>query len=111
MNEKKYPAGLFWVGFVTNVIFHFFWLFLPAVVLIIAGIFLRVCLYIGLAVLALDVILSFIQQLRIRAAFMSDSDNPDFREFQRALSKDGKWIDNVQEFVDERMTKSSDNRD
>lgn len=106
MEKKRYPASLFWIGFVTNVIFHFFWLFLPAVVLMILGIFLRGCLYVGLGILALDIILSFAEQLRIRAAFLADSDNPDFRGFQQALSKDGNWTDNVKEFVDEKTADS-----
>ena len=50
MNKRKYPSSLFIIGFVTNVLFHFFWLFVPAVILLIVGIFIKPCLYIGIAV-------------------------------------------------------------
>lgn len=99
---RKYPMSLFLIGFITNIIFHFFWLFLPGVILIIAGIFIRPCLLAGLAVFLIDIIVSFIEQMRIRSACLKDSDHPDFRKFQEALSKDGSWIENVQEFVDSK---------
>lgn len=101
--KKRYPASLFVIGFVTNIIFHFFWLFVPAVICLIIGIFSRNFLYIGLTILLFDVIISLIEQINIRSAFMSDSDNPDFRGFQDALSKDGKWNENLMEFLDERL--------
>lgn len=104
--ERRYPVGLFIIGFITNIVFHFFWLFVPGVILLIIGIFSRIFLYIGLTVMAFDVIASLIEQFRIRAAFLRDSDNPDFRGFQDALSKDGDWRENLKEYLDENANDS-----
>lgn len=101
--KRKYPTELFVIGFITNLIFRFFWLFVPGVILLIVGIFSRSFLYIGLTVLLFDIIVSLIEQFRIRAACLSDTDNPDFRGFQDALSKDGNWNENLTEFVENRF--------
>ena len=104
MNDRKYPTSLFIIGFITNVLFHFFWLFIPCIILLIIGIFVKPCLYIGLALLLIDFLLSLIEQFRIRQAFLEESDNPDFRAFQDALSKDGKWKDNIGELLSQKMS-------
>lgn len=104
MNDRKYPTELFIIGFLMNIVFHFFWLFLLAILFLIIGIFDESCLYIGIIILCLDIALSFIEQLRIRQAFLEESDNPDFRAFQDALSKDGNWRDNLNDFLNEKMS-------
>ena len=104
MNNRKYPTSLFIIGFTTNILFHFFWLFVPCIILLIVGIFVKPCLYIGLALLLIDVLLSLIEQFRIRQAFLEESDNPDFREFQDALSKDGNWRDNIGELLNQKIS-------
>ena len=104
MNNRKYPTSLFIIGFITNILFHFFWLFIPCIILLIIGIFVKPCLYIGLALLLIDILLSLIEQFRIRQAFLEESDNPDFRAFQDALSKDGNWKDNIGEFLSQKMS-------
>lgn len=100
---RKYPPNLFLIGLITNIIFHFFWLFVPSFVLMMVGIFSKPCLFVGLALLLLDLILSFAEQMRIRKAFLQDSDNPEFQQFQDALSKDGNWINNIKDFVEEKI--------
>lgn len=107
--KRRYPADLFAIGFITNMVFRFFWLFAPAVILMIIGIFSRNFLYIGLAVLLFDVIVSLIEQFKIRAAFLSDTDNPDFRGFQDALSRDGNWNENLKDFLEKRSQVPDDN--
>ena len=104
MNNRKYPTSLFIIGFITNILFHFFWLFIPCIILLIIGIFVKPCLYIGLALLLIDFLLSLIEQFRIRQAFLEESDNPDFRAFQDALSKDGNWKDNIGELLSQKMS-------
>ena len=104
MNNRKYPTSLFIIGFITNILFHFFWLFIPCIILLIIGIFVKPCLYIGLALLLIDILLSLIEQFRIRQAFLEESDNPDFRAFQDALSKDGNWKDNIGELLSQKMS-------
>ena len=114
MNNRKYPTSLFIIGFTTNILFHFFWLFVPCIILLIVGIFVKPCLYIGLALLLIDVLLSLIEQFRIRQAFLEESGNPDFRAFQDALSKGKNWRDNIGELLNQKMsdpkneTKSND---
>ena len=104
MNNRKYPTSLFIIGFVTNILFHFFWLFIPCVILLIIGMFVKTCLYIGLALLLIDILLSLIEQFRIRQACLEESDNPDFRAFQDALSKGGNWRDNIGELLNQKMS-------
>ena len=104
MNNRKYPTSLFVIGFITNILFHYFWLFLPCVVLLIIGIFVKPCLYIGLVILLIDIVLSFIEQIRIRQTVLEESDNPDFRAFQDALSKDGDWKDNLGELLNQKIS-------
>ncbi len=104
MNNRKYPTSLFIIGLITNILFHFFWLFLPCIILLIVGIFVKPCLYIGLALLLIDIVLSLIEQFRIRQAFLEKSDNPDFRAFQDALSKDENWKDNLGELLNQKMS-------
>ena len=92
MNNRKYPTSLFIIGFITNILFHFFWLFIPCIILLIVGIFVKPCLYVGLALLLIDILLSLIEQFRIRQAF------------QDALSKDGNWRDNIDELLNQKMS-------
>ena len=37
MNNRKYPFSLFLIGWITDILFRFFWLFLPAVLLMLIG--------------------------------------------------------------------------
>ena len=109
MSKRRYPPDLFWFGYISNVVFHFFWLFWPSIVLILIGIFVKPCMYVALALLVLDLIISFIDQMLIRRAFLQDSDNPDFRAFQDALSKDGDWRENIQEIIEGKIQKFEEN--
>ena len=108
MNNRKYPTSLFIIGFITNILFHFFWLFIPCIILLIVGIFVKPCLYVGLALLLIDILLSLIEQFCIRQAFLKESDNPDFQAFQDALSKDGNWRDNIGEFFNQKISDPQD---
>ena len=110
MNNRKYPTDLFILGIITNIIFRFFWLFFPSLILLIIGAFSKNCLYIGLGLLAGDILLSLFEQLQIRKTFLEDSDNPDFNAFQDALSKDGDWKQNLRTFLGEKMS-DEENKD
>ena len=83
--ERKYPTKMFWLFVLTNFLFHFFYLSIPGIILCIVGIWVKSCLWIGLAILGLDVILSIIEQLRIRKAAVTPSDNPEFNELMDAF--------------------------
>lgn len=96
--------SLFIIGFITTVLFRFFWLFIPCIILLIVGIFVKPCLYVGLALLLVDIILSLIEQLRIRKTCLEESDSSDFQVFQDALSKDGNWRDNIGEILNQKIS-------
>ena len=83
--ERKYPAKMFWLFVLTNFLFHFFYLSVPGMILCIIGIWVKLCLRIGLAVLGIAVILSIIEQLRLRKAAVTPSDNPEFNELMDAF--------------------------
>ena len=83
--ERKYPTKMFWLFVLTNFLFHYFYLFIPGIIFCIVGIWVKSCLWIGLAILGLDVILSIIEQLRLRKVAVTPSDNPEFNELMDAF--------------------------
>lgn len=105
--KEKYPVNLFMIGFISNIIGRFFFLFFPAVILIIIGIWVRACLIIGLGLLGLDIVLSFGEQLILRNVTLN-SDNPNFKEVQDAiLSED--WKNNIMNIVEDKISNNQDN--
>ena len=104
MNNRKYPFSLFLIGWITDILFRFFWRFLPAVLLILIGIVSKTCLYIGVGLLCLDILLSLIDQILLCRSCLLDSDNPDFQAFQDAISKDGSLRDNIGSLLQEKMS-------
>ena len=81
---------MFWLFVLTNFLFHFFYLSIPGIILCIVGIWVKSCLWIGLAILGLDAILSIIEQSPIRKPAVSPSHNPEFNEPMDAFcSSDG----------------------
>lgn len=100
--QRKYPTKMFLFFVLTNFVFHFFYLFLPGIVLCIVGIWVKSCLWAGLAILLLDLILSIIEQLRIRKAALTPSDNPDVNAFLDAFYSPG-GLEAVRKFAEERI--------
>lgn len=101
---RKYPKSLFLVGVISNVLFRFFYLSIPAFICLIIGILNTKALYLGLAVLCLDIVVSFISQLKICRTFSQESDSKDFNEFRDALSADENWVENVKSFVEAKIS-------
>lgn len=83
--ERKYPAKLFWLFVLTNFLFHFFYLSLPGIILCVVGIWVKSCLWIGLGLLLLDLFVSIVEQMRIRKAAVTRSNNQDYNELMDAL--------------------------
>ena len=105
--ERKYPRKMFWLFVLTNFLFHFFYLSVPGIILCIVGIWIKTCLYIGCAVLGLDLILSIVEQSRIRNAAVSHSENPEFNELMDAFcSPDG--LQAVWKVLDEKIKSTPD---
>ena len=84
--DRKYPAKLFWFNVLTDFLFYFFYLLISGIILSIVGIWVKLCLLIGLSILGLDLILSIIKQLRIRKTFLTLRDNPELNELIDAFS-------------------------
>lgn len=100
--KRKYPAGMFWGFVLSNFFFRFFYLFAIGAILCIVGIWVRICLWIGLAVLALDAVISIIDQLRLRKVAIEESDNAEFNELMDAfLGPDG--LDATREIVEGKI--------
>ena len=87
--ERKYPTKMFWFFVITTFLVHFFYLSIPGIILCIIGIWVKSCLWIGLVILGLDVVLSIIEQLRIRRAALRTSNNPEFNELMDAFCSPG----------------------
>jgi hypothetical protein len=100
--ERKYPTKMFWLFVLTNFLFHFFYLSVPGIILCIVGIWVKSCLWIGLSILGLDLILSIIEQLRIRKAALTPSDNPEFNELMDAFCGPG-GLEALGKLLDEKM--------
>ena len=104
-NDKKYPVSLFVIGFIMNLIKNFF-LFYPGLILLFIGIWLDVCLKIGVCLLLADVAVSLIEQIQIRNTILN-SDNPEFEEFQNAMLS-GNWRENIQDLVESKIENADD---
>ena len=103
--QRKYPTKMFWLFVLTNFLFHFFYLSIPGIILCFFGIWVRSCLWIGLSILGLDVILSIIEQLRIRKAAVTRSNNPEFNELMDAFCSPG-GLESFREVLDEKIKSS-----
>ncbi len=103
--DNKYPVSLFVIGVLMNLTKNFF-LFLPSIILLIVGIWVKWCLFVGVALLLLDVTISLIEQIQIRNATIN-SDNPNFKEWQDAiLSSD--WKNNIMDLTESKIDVTND---
>ena len=104
MKNRKYPISLFIFGFLMNVVFRFWVHFVLGIVFSVVGIFVKSFVNIGLAILLLDVALSFVEQMRLRQTFLEESDDSDFEAFKDMMSKDGNWMENVRGFLNDKIS-------
>ena len=98
--DKKYPKDLFWINFLQKFLISHIFLWLPGVTLLIAGIRVRPCLYVGLGFLIIDLIISFLGALRNRNVFLN-SDNPNFKAPQDAVLSEN-WRENLRHIVESK---------
>ena len=110
MKERKYPTKLFVIGFLFGVIIYRFYLFVPSIILLIAGTFVKPCYYIGCLILLIDLVISFIWQVRIRNLVLNDNDNPDIQKFQDAFTE-GNPNENLINTINEIIESSVDDED
>ena len=93
---KKYPMSLFVLGFILNIVRGAVFV-VVAIVLMIVGIWLRPCLYIGLGLTAAVIAVSLIIQFRYRHAVLYSTD-PEFEPVREAILNDD-WRSNVKDLV------------
>lgn len=103
--KPKYPAGLFWMGVLLNITKRLF-LLLPAILLLILGIFFEKCLLFGLALLLLVIAIALIEQIQIRNATLN-SDDPNFQEWQDAILSP-KWRENITDLLETKIETSDE---
>lgn len=85
----KKKISVFTVGFLLNLLTRFIFLIIAGVILLIVGIWVRFCLYLGTAFLLIAALLALLEEITIIRTLCRKSDNPDFAEFQDAvLSED-----------------------
>lgn len=83
--NRKYPVKLFVLGIIMNFLIHFFPLFALGALMFLIGIWIPVCTRVGGVLFLLDLILSIVEQVRIRKAALSESSNPEYNEMMDAL--------------------------
>lgn len=105
--KQRYPMSLFLVSLLSTVIGHYFYLFFPSVLLMLIGIWLKPCLYVGLALLLLDLFLSVKEQLLIRKTLLNGTE-PALKPFQDALQSDN-WAAEVRRIVEQKVEEPSHN--
>jgi len=101
MKKRRYPLSLFLIGFLMNILVHNFLLFILSVIFLIIGIWVDWCLYVGLAILTGNIIISFAEQVRIRHTMLTDTDNEEFNRFRDAVLDDGNVFENVRGYVED----------
>lgn len=101
--KVRYPAGLFFTGVLTNLIYRNFWLCVLALFLLIAGIWRTWCLYGGAGLLALGIVIAVNQQVRFCRVAMTSTD-PKLKKLQQAILS-GDWKTGMQEWAREQNLK------
>ncbi len=104
MKKRRYSSSLFWSGFFINILKRFY-ITIPAVILLIIGIWFKPCLYIGIALAVFVLVISLIEQLNIKKTFET-SDNPNFEEFADTASSEN-WKEDVINFVKEKTKETN----
>lgn len=102
--QYKYPWNLFVFGLFDNLI-RCFWLWIPGIILMLVGISRKKLLLIGAILVSFALVWSFVQQMQIRHVFLTESQNPDFREIQEVISQEGDWKENLHEYLNNRHKK------
>ena len=107
MNDRKYPLSLFMMGFISNMLFRYWFILLLAIILLFIGIWNENFIRLGIIFLGVDIGLSLVEQWRIRKTILEESDNPDFREFQDAVLS-GDWKQNVKDMVESKIQEENE---
>ena len=107
--DKKYPSSLFWTQLIMDFLVRHIYLCIPGFTLVIVGIWVRPCLYIGIGFLLLDAGLSLFSALRTRSVFLNSND-PNFKEAQDAVLS-ANWDQNLRDLVECKIQQQGPNTD
>ncbi len=103
--KGKYPADLFWIGFANCLVIELWKIFLPAVILMIIGIWNLFALYVGSAFMLIDIVITTVKQLSLRNAALHSTD-PKMKKWQEAiLSKN--WRENIKKLPFDEIEKAN----
>ena len=106
MKEPKYPIKFFVFGFFLDFFMRHFYLFLPAAVFAIIGIFAPWAVVVSTALILLDIVLSLFSQIQIMHTLTHD-DDPNCAPWRNAIRSEN-WEENVRELTEEQI-KSNEN--
>lgn len=109
--KRHYNWKLFLIGFLMNTV-RLFFIVIPALILLVVGIWVLPCLYIGFALLAIALIIAFVQQLMIKHT-AETSDDPEFVPFAEAMCSDDwkeRTIEWTKQKIQEQKEKEKDGR-
>ena len=106
MKKGKFPISLLIMGFIMNLFFRFWYIFVSALIFMFIGIFIKPCLIIGLFLLLVDIIVSLVVQLfNIKTIYESDT-------LSNIILKDGdNWRNNLMNYVDEIINEQEEDED
>lgn len=106
--KNKYPAKLFWMGVLINILRQFV-LVIAALVLMVIGIWHPVCSLISLGILVLVFIVAIVGQLRYRHTLLHSND-PEMESFRQTVL-DENWQGNIMTMLGNVIKGSSEDRE
>ena len=98
--KRHYNLKLFLIGFLMNT-FRLFFIVIPALILLVVGIWVLPCLYIGFALLVIALIIAFVQQLAIKHT-AETSDDPKLVPLAEAVCSDD-WKERTIEWTNQKI--------
>ena len=109
MNDRKYPLGFFVTGVLITAFFRLAILMITGLILVALGVFWKPLLFVGALIVAFDLLVAFSSQLRLRRITLSDSDDPEFKEFQNAILSRN-WRENIKNLA-QKISEEEDDED
>ena len=101
--KRRYPPRLFLFNLVLNFLVRYFYLFVPGVLLCLAGVRFEYCMALGVACLGADLAVSLIDQLKNRKRVLANGEHEAYLTMMdAALSAGG--AEGFRREVENRMT-------
>ena len=100
--KRKYPLKLFVLGVILNLLLLQPVLLLLGVLLCIAGIWNMICLWIGIVILIFKLCFAILDQIEIRKASLTESDNQEYNKLMDAFLG-GDNLQSFKKLIDEKI--------